>query len=191
MPESPSGGNAGADSPPRPDAHAKPTRRKRMYDSFYELLGKTEKALNKMIILFTGTILFSLAIIISIQVFCRYILENSLTWSEEITKYMMVWMVFIAVGYVLGKRGHSNIDLVTSKLSPKLRLIVDKCNSVLLICFSCIIIRYGINFVSFGARQKSSALTIPMDYIYVSIPIGGALMLFYSILLLLRGEEKQ
>ena len=152
------------------------------------VLDAMERILNRTIVLFTGTLLFSLAIIIFIQVIFRYVLEDSLSWSEELTRYMMIWMTFLATGYVVGKRGHSNIDILTSQLSPQWRMRIDKANSVLLIVFSCMIVRYGIEFMSYGARQTSSALLIPMHYVYLAIPVGGVLMLFYAVVILLRQE---
>ena len=160
-------------------------------DQIYKGLLHVEKIVRKIVLAITCTLIVFITVIIFVQVIFRYILHNSLSWSEELTKYCMVWIVFIGTGYVLGQGAHSNMDIVLTRLPEKLRFWVNKFNSLLLVFFSYVILRYGSEFVMLGTKQKSSALKLPMNIVYLAIPIGGALLLFYSLLLLLKKEDKK
>lgn len=151
-----------------------------------DILGKLEKVVDNCVVLVCGSMLLGITVLIFIQVIFRYVLQNSISWSEELTRYMLIWTVFLAAGYVLNKGGHANIDLVLTRLSPKMRAVVEKCTLLLVMAFAGIIIRYGFMLMRFGQRQISSALEIPMHYVYLAIPIGGALLIFYCVVLLCR-----
>ncbi len=166
------------------------TRREaRAMETLRSVLHKLEKAVDSCVVAICGSLLFTITILIFVQVICRYVLQNSLSWSEELTRYMMVWIVFLAVGFVLSKGGHANIDMLLNRFSPGARRVVEKGSLLLIIVFSGIVIRYGFVLMRFGRKQVSSALELPMHYVYLAIPIGGALLIFYCIVLLFRRKE--
>lgn len=162
-----------------------------MMEKLNDSLRKIERVLGKAIVGITGTILVAITIIIFVQVIFRKVLSNSLSWSEELTRYMMVWMTFLATGYILGHGLHSNIDAVLKRLPKSVQFVVKKINGLLLIFFSIIVLKYGFALTILGANQKSSALVIPMNYVYLAIPAGGLIMLFYSLLILTEGREQK
>jgi len=157
-------------------------------ETLRDLLLRLEKAVDACVVLVCGSLLFGITILIFVQVIFRYVLQNSISWSEELTRYMMIWAVFLASGYVLSKGGHANIDMLVSRFSPKMRAVFEKGSLLLIMGFSCLIIRYGFVLMRFGKRQVSSALEIPMNYVYMAIPIGGALLVFYCLALLFRSK---
>lgn len=158
--------------------------------NIFHTLEKIEKVIRKTVLGITGAGMVLITAIIFVQVICRYVLQSSLSWSEELTRYLMIWIVFLGSGYVLGIGAHSNMDIVSSKLPEHVKNIVDKGISLLLVVFSLVIIRYGCSMVLVGAAQKSSALHLPMSLVYLAIPIGGVIMLFYSVMLLLKKGGK-
>lgn len=155
-------------------------------ETLRNVLFKLEKAVDSCIVLICGSLLFAITALIFIQVVFRYVLQDSISWSEELTRYMLIWIVFLAAGYVLNKGAHANIDLLLTRFSPAMRTVVEKISLLLIMAFSCIIIQYGFMLMRFGKRQISSALTIPMHYVYLAIPIGGALLIFYCLVLFVR-----
>ncbi len=155
-------------------------------ESFRNVLGRIEKAVDTCVICISGSLLLSVTILIFVQVICRYLLQSSLSWSEELTRYLMVWIVFLSAGYVLNKGGHANVDLLLNMVPVRSRIWLGRFIIVLLAVFAGILIRYGAMLMRFGSRQKSSALQIPMHYVYAAIPIGGALLVFYCLTMLVR-----
>ena len=147
---------------------------------------KAEKYVRKVILAIVCFLMVETTLLIFMQVIFRYLLNNSLSWAEELCRYSTVWLVFLGTGYVLGMGAHTNMDLLVSRLPEKIGAVLEKFNAVLLVFFGFMLIRYGYVFFKLGMRQRSSAMTIPMHYIYVAIPIGGCLILFYALLVLLR-----
>ena len=152
-------------------------------------LCKLEKIVDKSVEIVGCSLLLGITVLIVAQVIFRYVLQNSISWSEELTRYMMVWAVFLSCGYVLNKAAHANIDLLISRFSPQMRMLMEKGSLLLIMMFAVIIIRYGLVLMRFGHRQISSALAVPMGYVYLAIPIGGALLLFYCLVLFFRPKR--
>lgn len=146
---------------------------------------------DKFVVNTTIGLFIVMTLIVFMQVIFRYVFRNSLTWSEEIARYMLVWIIFIGAGYVLGQGAHVNLDILFTRFPGKLRFILAKINAVLLLGFSFIIIRYGYELMTIGFKQKSSAMQIPMNYIYTVIPLGGLIIMFYCLYALFDKGEKE
>src|SRR5262245_1680277 len=71
----------------------------------------------------TGSLLAATVIICLIQVFCRYVLNNSLSWPEEMARWAFVWLVFVGSAMLTRRSGHIAIDLLPRALSPRGRAV--------------------------------------------------------------------
>ena len=116
-----------------------------------------------------------IAAILIAAVFFRYGLNSALSWAEESSKYLMVWLTFLGTPIALRHFGHINIDLLLKVLPPRLKqffyLVVS-----LIICFTmAIIFLKGWSFAQMGARQVASSFNISMWYMYIAVPLGAAL----------------
>ncbi|MFC4323648.1 TRAP transporter small permease [Litchfieldia salsa] len=116
--------------------------------------------------------------VIFIQVIAR-LLDNSLSWSEELARYCFIWMVYIGISYGVKKQRHIKVDVVLVLLKEKGRLILTIIANILFIVFALFIIRYGFDIANklLGFGQKSPALQIPMGLVYMATPIGIGLTL--------------
>ena len=155
-------------------------------EQFYTAMLTLEKIVDRVVAGITGSLVGLVTILIFVQVIFRYVLQDSLSWSEELAKYMMVWIVFLSSGYVLSKGGHANIDFIINIVPPRWRRLLEQGTSCLLLFFSVLLIRHGLVLMEYGSLQKSSALQIPMSYVYLAIPIGGVLLAFYCVLIIVK-----
>lgn len=116
--------------------------------------------------------------VIFLQVIMR-LLDNSLSWSEELARYCFIWMVYIGISYGVKKQRHIKVDVAFMLLKEKGKIILTIIANVLFIIFALFIIRYGYDIASkllaFG--QQSPALHIPMGLVYMATPIGIGLTL--------------
>ena len=112
-----------------------------------------------------------------LQVIFRFVLNDSLYWSEEISRYLFVWMVFLGSGVALLHRRHITIDLIPNLIPKKGRKIYNLCIDALVIAFAGFIVFYGYRFAVRGMRQGSPAVQIPLGYIYYGIVVGGVIMI--------------
>lgn len=116
-----------------------------------------------------------IAIVLIAAVVYRYGLNSALSWAEEFSKYLMVWLTFLGTPIALRHFGHINIDLLVKVLPPRLQQMMYLIVSII-ICFTMsIVFLKGVSFAELGARQVASSFNISMFYMYVAVPIGSAL----------------
>lgn len=112
------------------------------------------------------------------QIVCR-LWFTALSWSEELTRYLLVWSTFLGASCVYRRAGHINVTVIQS-LFPKLgRQTLQTLCHVLCGIFFTLAVLYGIDYMGMQSRQLSAALRIPMSWVYLAIPVGCGLMLIH------------
>lgn len=124
-------------------------------------------------------ILTAMVAIIFIQVVMRYVFSNALSWSEELARYLYVWSTWVGVSYSARRGTHLRITMFRDSLSPKGRRGLEIIVTIIWILFGIFVLCLGIEAVSTIAAfgQLSSAMRIPMQFCYLSIPVGMGLMI--------------
>lgn len=113
-------------------------------------------------------------------------MNNPNTVTEELVRFGLVWVAMLASAYVVGKKSHLCVTLLSDNLNEKGKLFLEIVVQVLFILFAAVIMIYGgwqASLVTMG--QISPSLSIPMGYVYLSVPVSGAIMLLYSVMNLL------
>ncbi len=118
-----------------------------------------------------------MTIIIIIQVFMRYLFLYSLSWSEEVARYLMIWVAFLGASLALKYGFHIGVEFVTTRIPEKARLHVNLVAKLSILVF-LIFFTIGGFQVSWAVRdQDSPALLFSMGYAYLSAPMGGVFMI--------------
>ncbi len=133
-----------------------------------------------------------------LQVFMRYVINNSLTWPEEFCRYCYVWTGFFSLGYTIRNGNMLRVGVVMDLLPKVLRKIVAiLVNLVCLVFFSVFFVN-SIDVVQAITKmgQRSPAMGWPMNIVYICTVIGfalGALRTIQAIYLQIRyfGEDQQ
>ncbi|MGE4485517.1 MAG: TRAP transporter small permease [Oscillospiraceae bacterium] len=124
----------------------------------------------------------ALAIVVFAQVICRGI-GSSLPWSEELSRYITVWVTFVGTSLGFKRGSHIGVEAFKMIFPRNPRKFVDLLGAMIcvLLCFLCI--KYGIDVVKSQILmgQKSPAMHLPMWIAYIAIPIGIALALIRCI----------
>jgi len=130
-------------------------------------------------------IIFSSAMIIStfLQVIFRYLFNSPLFWSEELSRYCFVWIVFVGAAIAMKRGAHIGVDYFEMKLPSRFKNYLKIAINILIISFLVIIIYQSILVVIVNMSQHSPAIRIPMGLIYLAIPVGLSLMLGYIIIM--------
>lgn len=142
--------------------------------------------LNKVMEILCSTILAAMVLVVLYQVFARKVLNNPNTVTEELVRFCLVWVSMLASAYVVGKKGHLCVTLLSDNLNEKGRRFLEIIVQVLFLLFAAVIMIYGgwqASLVTMG--QISPSLSIPMGYVYLAVPVSGAIMLVYSLMNLL------
>jgi TRAP-type C4-dicarboxylate transport system permease small subunit len=122
----------------------------------------------------------SMVVITGAQIICR-IFFTSLAWSEEATRYLLIWSTLLGAGCVYKHSGHISITVVQDALPEKLKKGLQIIVHVLCMILFLLIVRYGIMYFGKQGSQVSPALRLPMRYVYTCIPIGAAVMAFHAL----------
>jgi TRAP-type C4-dicarboxylate transport system permease small subunit len=127
-------------------------------------------------------LLIGMAVIMGIQVFCRYALNYSLSWSEELTRYMFIWSCFISISYCIKRWISIKVDQVINMLPKKWYVFAQLFLNVLLFVLFFYLSIHGYRFLllSIESKQKSPALGLPMPYVQCAPFVGFALATFRS-----------
>jgi TRAP-type C4-dicarboxylate transport system permease small subunit len=118
------------------------------------------------------------------QVVSRYVFQDPSSFTDELARYMLIWVGMLGAAFVAGKKEHLAIDILLTSLSPtgqlKLMVLIDSC--VLIFALTVMVIG-GSNlvYITFILGQKSAALQIPLAYVYGVIPFSGLLVIYYQV----------
>ncbi|HZK18775.1 MAG TPA: TRAP transporter small permease [Clostridia bacterium] len=124
------------------------------------------------------------------QVVARYIFF-SLSWSEELTRYCLVWLTFMGGALGVRKKIHVAVEAIIMFFPQEVKKIVAKTNYLLLAVFGFVLFWYGTILSIHNMKQLSPAMHIPIGIIYAALPVGGLLILFFTLELFinLSGEQ--
>ena len=122
-------------------------------------------------------LLAAIVLLISGNVFMRYVMNASLSWGEELTLWLFVWFVWIGVSYAFHTGDHVRITVLRDILSNRSRLIVDAIVAILVLGFLITLTLECIKLIRmpFVASQTSVVLGLPIPLLYTSAPVGAAL----------------
>lgn len=135
------------------------------------------RILNKSIRVLTILCLSILTILVPIEVFLRYLFGKSLYITEEFTRYLMVWVVFLASSLALREDSHISIGIFVNRLRGPARAWINLIAQILLVTFLIFLIIEGIIALSFQMDQIIPSLGLPIFWFYLAIPVGSFLMI--------------
>ncbi|MGN8644919.1 TRAP transporter small permease [Gracilibacillus sp. HCP3S3_G5_1] len=120
------------------------------------------------------------SILIFVQVILRYLFNFSLIWSEEAARFLIIWLVLIGSSIAVREKGHATVDALVAFLPPAGKKFFSIFANLAGIIFCLILIWAGSKMVSSVVElgNVTPALGIPMAIPYLSVPVGGGLMLF-------------
>lgn len=144
------------------------------------LLNLVNQILTRLIIVISSL----LVICVVWQVLSRYVLATPSTATDELARFLFMWVGLLAAAYGVNVKSHLAIDLLTMNLTGKRKAVSELIIEVAIALFAAVAMVYGgIGLVTktLETGQISPAMGLEMGYIYLCLPISGVLILFYSI----------
>lgn len=148
-------------------------------------LKRITDVVEKLLNFFVAASFAILIIACVLQVFTRFVLNSSLSWTEELARYAFIWANLLGAAICTKKGTHATVTAITESLPEKPRLILKIAVHIVVMAVAYVLIRYGIKVVASTRMQLSPALRISMSFVYASAPVCGLLVMFYSALNLL------
>ena len=151
-------------------------------------MGKKFNFLNRIEEWLTVALLVVALIVLSYQVFLRFVLNSGNSWSEELARYLFIWSVYTSASFAIISNAHIRIDAVV-KLYPKvIRRFIPILADVIFLVYALAVTYFSTDYVMdlLASGQVSMGLHVTMGYMYAAIPVGHLLMSVRLVQLLYR-----
>lgn len=134
-------------------------------------------------------VLFSCVII---QVFTRYVLNDPSIFTEETSRFAIIWLSLLGTAYACGRLEHMAYTMFPEKLKEDKLLSHMRSVAIIVLFFAVSVMCFGGGRLVLRAlqfNQRSATLALPMGYVYLCIPISGLLTAFYQLLILMKPQQ--
>lgn len=141
---------------------------------------KIDKLLGNILIVIMGAMVLN----VIWQVFTRFVLRDPSSFTDELSRYLMIWLGILGAAYVSGKNMHVAIDILQQKFSKPTQDKIKRLIAIIIISFAFFALVVGglrLVYITYVLGQHSAALHLPMALVYMVIPISGSLIIFYKI----------
>ena len=149
------------------------------------MMQQTRQMVDRILAGMVATLMAALVLDVLWQVFTRFILRDPSSWTEELARYLLIWVGLIGAAYAAGQRMHLSMDLLSSKLTGSraktVRILIGACT----IIFALAALLGGgsrLVWVMLKLGQTSASLQLPLGYVYLAVPISGLLIAWYAIM---------
>lgn len=122
------------------------------------------------------------------QVASRYIFNDPSSYTEELARFMLIWLALLGGAYSFRRGSNISFDLITEQLPAHLKKHASLAALIIVMFFTATVMVYGgisLMLLTLKLKQSSAALQIPMGIVYFAIPLSGSLISFYCIVNLL------
>jgi len=141
-----------------------------------KIIGKILEKLESAFGYVGGILLMGVTVVVILGIICRYVLFHSLPWSEELCKYMFVWLVFLSFSLCVRNHMQIKIDILeTSIKNQTVRTCMHIFYDVVSLAFVCVYFYCSLQLVKAGRLSVSPAMHLPMWMVYVALPLGLSL----------------
>lgn len=153
-------------------------------DLLFSLKRPIDRALEVLLVL----LFFTLFGCVILQVFTRYVLNDPAIFTEEVSRYAMIWLSLLGAAYAAGKIEHMAYSMLPDRLGEPRLLWHMRSVAIVVMAFAASVMCYGGGKLvqrALDFQQLTATMQWPMGYVYLCIPLSGALIVFYQILILL------
>lgn len=146
------------------------------------VMNKIDQALNRIIFVFMNILVYTMSIVIVLQVVCR-LAGFPLTWTEEVARLLMIWLIFMGAAYLynMPQNGHIVVDALLQVLPGKVVGIITQFIRAIVAVFIVAAIYYGSILMLQSTTVVLTATKISINYEYASIPVSMLCMLFFTV----------
>ena len=146
-----------------------------------ETMDKIVGVLYKIIRVALCVILLAMIGILMAHIISRYILNSSLTWSEELLKILLVWFGMMSVSVLAARREHVSIVIFKEHMPKKVADILTKVTQILTVAICIVVIYAGMRYVLLAGHRPTPALRLPYRYAYAAIPVSFCFVTIFEL----------
>ncbi len=148
--------------------------------------------LDRVVRVFCVLLLVLLVLDVWLGIMARYVLPISLTFTEELARYLMIWMALLAVSSGIAHREHIGVEFIFDRFPARGRRFLAVSFDVIAFIFFAALFWYGLDFVERGFKRITMIYDIPKGYPFIIVPLASAICCIQLVLTALHeaGSEK-
>ena len=127
------------------------------------------------------------------QVFSRYVLQASVPWTEEVARYLLIYLTFVGAAVAVREHTHLRVDFLVVRLPHLAQRVIGMAMTAGILISGALLVVYGYSYTERAVGTISPAIGQSIAWIYAVMPVAGALMVAYAIPSLVRqfaGKEE-
>lgn len=128
-----------------------------------------------------GALLLGMVVIEGLGVIFRFVLHDSLSWSDELSAYLFVWLTCLGAAAGIKLRVHPEVKALADRLPAVTQKTLADFTDVAIIALGAVFLVYGGEMLELIGTETASSLPVSMVYPYLAIPVGGVLLIFHAV----------
>ena len=126
-----------------------------------------------------GGLIVAVCAVVLLPVGMRYLFAYPNPWSEEVSRFCFIWVSMLGASLAVEHRAHFRFDQVTSGLAPRLKSVVETFAAAVVLLVALVLVAMGISLMVLTMDERSSALNLPIAWVYAAVPVAGVLMVIH------------
>jgi TRAP-type C4-dicarboxylate transport system permease small subunit len=140
--------------------------------------------INKYVGYFLALLMAVMTVDVLWGVFTRYIMGSQSPWTEELARFLLIWIGLLGAAYVAGQNQHLAIDILPERLEGAAKQRLQWAIRLLIAGFSATVLVAGgarLVYITYKLGQYSAALQVPLSVVYSVVPVSGLLIIYYKL----------
>ena len=140
--------------------------------------------LDRLLAVAIGLLMAAMVLNVLWQVLTRYVLPTPSSYTEELARYMMIWIGLLGGAYGVGQKSHLALDLLTARVTGARRRLLEIFIALAVLAFAVAVLIGGggrLVWITFALGQTSAALQLPTGFVYLVVPVSGLCTAFYTV----------
>ncbi|MCI4650181.1 TRAP transporter small permease [Phaeodactylibacter sp.] len=140
--------------------------------------------INKYVGYFLAFLMAVMTVDVLWGVFTRYIMGSQSPWTEELARFLLIWIGLLGAAYVAGQNQHLAIDILPERLEGAAKQRLQWAIRLLIAGFSATVLVAGgarLVYITYKLGQYSAALQVPLSVVYSVVPVSGLLIIYYKL----------
>lgn len=150
------------------------------------MLNKIDRAVESALVV----LLVGMVVIGGLQIFNRFVLNMSLSWSEELQRYAHIWLVFLAIPVAYRRCAHIGMNMLVVRFAPSVQSALRLSCELLWLAFGLCVAYYTLIIMRVAKNQTTSGLGITMDWVYLGLVVGSIYLVICVVRNLAQGSWK-
>ncbi|MFC0470912.1 TRAP transporter small permease [Halalkalibacter kiskunsagensis] len=142
---------------------------------------KVIKYLNGALYTVISVFLSTMVILVFLNVVLRYAFDSGITWSEELARYLFVWVVFLGAIVAFKDKSHLGVDLLIGALPPVAQKVLYTIVNVVIIIVLALVVDGGYKMMELNSNSYAPATGIPLWLLFLSGTFAAVVMILQSI----------